>query len=238
MSMTKQFWNKEYKNAKHLTLSEEPAEDLLNFARWAIRNSEWDPFPQGGFVLDIGCGNGRNIGTMCQDYKMKGLGIDISETALQQATDKFVKNLKVPNLEFKKGAVGDSLELENESVDVALDMMTMHFLNDAKRAKYVQELARVIKPFGWMFLKTFILEGDENAKRMIKEYPTPDKEVNSYIHPRMKVLEHVFTQDELIELFSPYFVVHKMIKSYKHITKEGKPFKRRTISVYLERKRD
>lgn len=238
MSMTKQFWNKEYKNAKHLTLSEEPAEDLLNFARWAIRNSEWDPFPQGGFVLDIGCGNGRNIGTMCQDYKMKGLGIDISDTALQQARDKFIKNLKIPNLEFKKGAVGDSLELENESVDIALDMMTMHFLNDAKRESYVRELARVIKPFGWMFLKTFILEGDENAKRMIKDYPTPDKENNSYIHPRMKVLEHVFTQDELIELFSPYFVVHKMIKSYKHITKEGKPFKRRTISVYLERKRD
>ena len=238
MSMTTQFWNKEYKNAKHLTLSEDPAEDLLTFARWAIRNGEWDPFPQGGFVLDIGCGNGRNIGTMCQEYKMKGLGIDISETALQQATDKFIKTLKLPNLEFKKGSVGDKLELEPESVDVALDMMTMHFLDAKKRQSYVEELARVIKPFGWMFLKTFVLEGDENAKRMIREYPTPDREENSYIHPRMKVLEHVFTQDELIELFSPYFVIHKMIKSYKHITKEGKPFKRRTVSVYLERKRD
>ena len=238
MSMTTQFWNKEYKSSKHLTLSEDPAEDLLTFARWAIRNSEWDPFPQGGFVLDIGCGNGRNIGTMCQDYKMKGLGIDISETALQQASDKFVKSLKIPNLEFRKGAVGDKLDLEDQSVDIVLDMMTMHFLNDAKRKEYIEEIARVMKPFGWMFLKTFILEGDENAKRMIREYPTPDKEHNSYIHPRMKVLEHVFTHDELVELLSPYFIVHKMIKSYKHITKEGKPFKRRTVSVYLERKRD
>ena len=45
------------------------------------------------------------------------------------------------------------------------------------------------------------------------------------------------TLDELEELFSPYFIIHKMIKSYKHF-KDGKPYKRRTVCVYLERKRD
>jgi SAM-dependent methyltransferase len=236
--MTQQFWNKEYKTAEHLALSEEPAEDLLTFVRWAKRNSEWDPFPEGGFVLDVGCGNGRNIGNMCEEYKMGGLGIDISEEAVRQAAEKFVTKLQLPNVSFQKGAIGDALPLENESVDVALDMMTMHFLDDAKRADYVKEVARVVKPFGWMFLKTFILDNDQNAKRMIREFPTPGKELNSYIHPRMKVLEHVFVQDEIEELFSPYFIVHKMIRSYKHIHKDGKPHKRRTISVYLERKRD
>lgn len=233
--MTQKFWNKEYKTGEHLTLSENPAEDLLTFAGWAIRNSEWDPFPQGGFVLDIGCGNGRNIGVMCQEYKMKGLGIDISEVALLQAKERFAD---VRGLEFKQGKIGDTLPVDKESVDVLLDMMTMHFLNEKDRKKYVKDIAKVMKPFGWMFLKTFVLESDENAKRMIKEYPTPDREHNSYIHPRLKVLEHVFTQTEIEELFAPYFVIHKMIKSYKHITKEGKPFKRRTVSVYLERKRD
>lgn len=236
--MTQEFWNKEYKNPEHLTMSEEPAEDLLSFVRWAKRNSEWDPFPEGGFVLDIGCGNGRNIGNVCEEFKMGGLGIDISEEAVRQAKDKFVTKLALPNLQFKKGEIGDVLELENESVDIALDMMTMHFLNNAKRVAYVAEIARVVKPFGWMFLKTFILDADRNALRMIKSYPTPDKELNSYIHPKLKVLEHVCTQDEIEALFSPYFVVHKMIRSYKHITKDGKPHKRRTVSVYLERKRD
>ncbi len=235
--MTQQFWNKEYTNATHLTLSEEPAEDLLTFVRWVVRNSEWHPFPEGGFVLDIGCGNGRNIGNICEEYKMRGLGIDISEQALIIAREKFVTKLALP-IEFKKGSVGDALDLEDESVDVSLDMMTMHFLNEKSRTAYVAELARVIKPFGWMFLKTFVLEGDQNAARMIRDYRTPDKEHNSYIHPKLKVLEHVFTQDEIMELFTPYFVVHKMIKSYKHVTKDGKPHKRRTMSIYLERKRD
>ncbi|MES2623546.1 MAG: class I SAM-dependent methyltransferase [Patescibacteria group bacterium] len=236
--MTQLFWNKEYKNPEHLTLSEEPAEDLLSFVRWAKRNAEWNPFPEGGFVLDIGCGNGRNIGNVCEEFKMGGLGIDISEEAIRQARDKFVTKMALPDLQFKKGEIGDALELENESVDIVLDMMTMHFLNDEKRKSYVQEVARVVKPFGWMFLKTFILDADQNAKRMIKDYPTPSKEHNSYIHPRLKVQEHVFTQDEIEDLFSPYFVVHKVIRSYKHITKDGKPHKRRTVSVYLERKRD
>ncbi len=235
--MTQNFWNKEYSHATHLTLSEEPAEDLLSFVRWAKRNSEWDPFPADGFVLDIGCGNGRNIGNVCEEFKMRGLGIDISEQALMIAREKFVTKLGLP-IEFRKGKVGDTLELENESVDIALDMMTMHFLDEKSRPGYVAELARLIKPFGWMFLKTFVLEGDQHASRMIREYRTPDKEHNSYIHPRMKVLEHVFTQTEIEELFAPYFIIHKMIKSYKHITKDGKPHKRRTISVYLERKRD
>ncbi len=236
--MTQQFWNKEYLTAEHLALSEEPASDLLSFVRWTKRNAEWEPFPEGGFVLDIGCGNGRNIGNTCEEFKMGGLGIDISEEAVRQATEKFVNKLKLPNISFIKGAVGDAIPLENESVDVALDMMTMHFLDDTKRAAYVKEVARVMKPFGWMFLKTFILDNDQNAKRMIRDYPTPSKELNSYIHPRMKVLEHVFTQDEIEELFSPYFIAHKAIRSYKHIHKDGTPHKRRTISVYLERKRD
>ncbi len=228
------FWNTEYKDAKHLTLSEEPSSDLLTFVKWVNRNSEWPAFFQGGFVLDMGCGNGRNIGNLCEQYHMKGLGIDISDTAIKQASEKF-SHLK--SVRFNKGSIYDKLELENESVDVILDLMVIHFLDDNKRHEYIKDIARVIKPFGWMLLKTFVLDGDQNAIRMIKDYPTPKKEHNSYIHPKFKALEHVFTEEEIDELFSPYFIIHKKIKSYKHI-KDGKPYKRRTICVYLERKRD
>jgi ubiquinone/menaquinone biosynthesis C-methylase UbiE len=230
----KQFWNKEYKNPEHLTLSEDPAGDLLSFVKWVNRNSEWPAFTQGGFVLDVGCGNGRNIGNMCEEYHMKGLGFDISDSAISMAKDKFKD---VIGLKFSQGNIYNDIDLPDQSVDVVLDMMTMHFLDDSKRQSYLKDIARVLKPFGWMFLKTFVLDQDQNAIRMIKDYPTPTKEVNSYIHPKFKALEHVFTDDELDELLSPYFIVHKKIKSYKHF-KDGKPYKRRTISAYLERKRD
>ncbi len=228
------FWNTEYKDAKHLTLSEEPSTDLLSFVKWVNRNSEWPAFFQGGFVLDVGCGNGRNIGNLCEQYHMKGLGFDISETAIKQASERF-KELR--SVKFNKGNIYDPLDLEDQSVDVVLDMMVIHFLDDSKRHEYIKDIARVIKPFGWMLLKTFVLDNDQNAIRMIKDYPTPNKEHNSYMHPKFKALEHVFTEDEIDELFSPYFIIHKKIKSYKHF-KDGKPYKRRTVCVYLERKRD
>jgi SAM-dependent methyltransferase len=229
-----QFWNKEYQDAKYLALSEDPSSDLLSFVKWVNRNSEWPAFSQGGFVLDIGCGNGRNIGNLCEQYHMKGLGFDISDTAIAQAKEKFVK---IRNLNFVKESMFNPVNLPSQSVDVILDMMVIHFLDDAKRLSYIKDKANLLKPFGWMLLKTFVLENDQNAIRMIKDFPTPDKEHNSYIHPKFKALEHVFTEDEIDELFSPYFIIHKKIKSYKHF-KDGKPYKRRTICVYLERKRD
>jgi ubiquinone/menaquinone biosynthesis C-methylase UbiE len=229
-----EFWNKEYKDATHLKLSEEPSSDLITFVKWVNRNAEWPAFFQGGFVLDIGCGNGRNIGNLCEQYHMKGLGFDISEEAIRQAKEKFGH---MKGITFMKESMFNNVNLPAQSVDIVLDMMVIHFLDDDKRQAYIKDKANLMKPFSWMLLKTFVLENDQNAIRMIKDYPTPTKEHNSYIHPKFKALEHVFTEDELEELFSPYFIIHKMIKSYKHF-KDGKPYKRRTVCVYLERKRD
>lgn len=230
--MTKNFWNDEYKKSEHLTLSVDPAEDLQKFVRWALRNAEWPPFPEGGFVLDIGCGNGRNIIALCDEAKMEGLGIDISGVALSQAR---ISAKKLP-IEFKEQSAKNPFPLPDNSVDVVLDMMSSHFLNEKERASLLSEIVRVMKPYGWFFFKTFILDEDLHAKRLIKDFPADEK--NSYIHPKIKSMEHVWTDDEIVDLFSPYFKIYKMIKSYKHISSDGKPYKRRTVSVYMERKRE
>jgi SAM-dependent methyltransferase len=226
---SKTFWNKEYKDSKYLALSTEPAEDMITFARWAERNAEWYPFPKGGMAVDLGCGNGRNLKWLVQKSGMKGFGIDISDTAITQAKA-FVKNLPI---EYKTGSITETFPLENESVDVVLDMMTSHFLSSKEREGMLAEIVRVMKPYGWFFFKTFVLDGDSHAKRLIADHPGNEK--NSYIHPRIQVEEHVMTELEIHAWLSPYFKIHKMIKSYRHVTKDGKPHKRRTISVYAER---
>lgn len=299
---SKAFWNKEYTKPKHLTMSEEHASDLETFERWALRNAEWPPLPKKGVVLDVGCGNGRNLIYLCGTHDMQGIGIDIAGVALEHAkkmieriadadpeaklspagptsshairaslphsihqasrgplTDDDYINQIDPKLAGKKihatffaQSAAEKLPAEDQSVDIVLDMMTSHYLRKAEREAYVAELARVTKPYAWLFFKTFVLDGDFHAKRLIEENPDkgdviagPDgriignipAEPHSYIHPRIGVFEHVFTESEIYELFGAYFKVHKMIKSYKHI-RDGKPYKRRTISVYMERKRD
>jgi SAM-dependent methyltransferase len=277
---SKAFWNKEYKDPKHLTMSEEHAGDLETFEKWSIRNAEWYPFPAHGRVLDVGCGNGRNLIYLCGNHNMTGFGIDVSGVAIEQCkkmiekiahtkpedvpqTNRVMKDEDYANqidmnlagikieADFSIQSAGDKMPLEDESVDVVLDMMTSHYLRSAERESYIKELVRVMKPYGWLFFKTFILDGDFHAKRLILENPDKGEvihdehgriignvpiEKNSYIHPRIGVFEHVFTESEIYELFSPYFKIHKMIKSYKHI-RDGKPYKRRTVSVYMEKKR-
>lgn len=237
------FWNKEYQTGEHLTLSTEPSSDMMGFVKWVVRNSEWYPFPKNGLIVDAGCGNGRNIVPLCGEYNMKGIGIDISGTAIEQAKamskekgitkiEPDAKVVKEERIKFYVQDLSEKIPAEDASVDIFLDMMTSHFLKDDERKNYAEEIARIVKPYGWMFLKTFVLDADAHAIRLIKDHPAGEH--NSYIHPRIDVYEHVWTDDEIIELFAPHFKIHKMIKSYKHI-KDGKAYKRRTISVYMER---
>ncbi len=252
---SKSFWNKEYANPEHLTLSTEHSSDLETFEKWAIRNSEWFPFPKGGLVLDVGCGNGRNSIYLCSQHDMKGVGFDISGVAVDQAkksTEQLSKSSgKKIDMEWYTQSASEKLPVEDGSVDVIIDLMTSHFLREKDREAYIREIVRVMKPYGWLLFKTFILDGDFHAKRLIAENGDPGEmiydeggnkvgstapESNSYIHPKIGVYEHVWTESEIHETFSPYFKIYKTIKSYKHI-RDGKPYKRRTVSVYMEKKR-
>jgi ubiquinone/menaquinone biosynthesis C-methylase UbiE len=227
---SKKFWNREYAVPRHLLLSDEPAEDMGTFARWAVRNAEWFPFPKGGSVIDIGCGNGRNLIALAKEFNMKGYGMDISDIAIQQAKI-LGKGLEI---EWKVADMSEALPVPDQSADVVLDMMSSHVLKKAERDNLLKEVVRVTKPYGWFFLKTFIMDGDMHAKRLIKDHPGGEE--NSYIHPKMGHYEYVWTEEKIRETFAPYFKIFKMNKSYKHVTRDGKPHKRRTISVYMERK--
>ncbi len=231
--MSKKFWNKEYDRPAHLTMSDEPAGDVVTFSHWAERNSEWYPFPRGGMVLDLGCGNGRNLLYMCKEYSMQGYGVDISDVAISQA--KKVASEDKLQIELKAASITDKLPQADESVDVVLDMMTSHILNTKQREIYINEVVRVLKPFGWLFMKTFVMDGDMHAKRLIAE--RPGDEPQTYVHPKIGEQEYVWTEHDLEEWLGKHFKVHKMLKSYKHVTRDGKPYKRRTIAVYAEKLR-
>ena len=71
MSKHKEFWDKEYKTGEHLALSDEPAEDLEKFTRWAERNFGRRFLNPLARVLDLGCGNGRNLICLAQNYGMR-----------------------------------------------------------------------------------------------------------------------------------------------------------------------
>ncbi len=225
----KTFWNKEYQRGEHLALSTRESEDLIKFTLWLKREYGGDFLNPSDSVLDLGCGNGRNLIYLAQTFGVRGVGYDISAEAIAQAKE---QSGKLP-LEYSVCSVMDPLPLPDESQTLVLDMMVSHFLSNEERAHLRSEIARVLKPGGWLFLKTFLLDEDRHAERFLREHP--GKEAGSYIHPVFGVTEHVFTEKELTEMLGSLFIVHKKVRSHRHL-KDGRAFKRRSISVYAQKK--
>lgn len=230
------FWDKEYQDPEHLALSEEAAEDLKKFSRWLVRNVEianGNPLVSGSTVIDFGCGNGRNLVYLAKEFGVQGTGIDISSEAILQAQAAAQEAGDLPLTFTTRSIAGEFPEFENESCDLALDMMTSHFLKAAQRDAFRNELVRILKPGAWFFFKTFVSDGDLHTPRLLRDHPAD--EPGAYIHPRLNVYEYVWSERGIIDFFSPHFEVHKTELSHKHIM-HGRAFKRRTISVYLQKK--
>ena len=124
----------------------------------------------------------------------------------------------------------ESIPLPDESQTLVLDMMASHFLKSKERLALTKEIHRVLKPGGYFFYKTFLLDEDKHAARMILENPADEE--NTYIHPKIGVAEHVSTEKEINDLYADYFMIHKVSKSHRH---RGKFAKRRSISVYMQK---
>ena len=223
------FWNNEYKKGGHLKLSEEPSEDLVKFTGWLIREHGREFLNPIASIADLGCGNGRNLIYLSKTFAVRGTGFDISEEAISQA-----KKLSVDlPLTYRTHTISDPLPLPDNSQTLVLDMMTSHFLNESERKSMQSEVVRVLKPNGWLFWKTFLLDEDSHAKRLLNENPA--EEMGSYIHPKIGVSEHVFTEAEITESLAENFIVHKITKSHRHRI-GGAAGKRRSISVYAQKK--
>ncbi len=228
MSKHRDFWNKEYKTGEHLQLSDEPAEDLEKFCRFLIRQTGKKHLNVTTLALDLGCGNGRNLIYLGNSYGMRGVGYDISDEAIRQAKTAS----RELSISYAVRSIAERFDLKDNSIDLVLDMMTSHFLRKEERELLRSEIIRVLKPGGWYFFKSFLADEDLHAKRLLEEHPAGEE--NAYIHPRMGVYEYVWTENSLYDFFEPYFEIHKLERSYKHI-RDGKAYKRRTVSLYLQK---
>ena len=222
------FWDREYTNPEYLKLSENESADLAKFTRWVIRFGRGDVLAQEASAIDAGCGNGRNLIYLANEFNMKGVGVDISSAAIAQAK----AASKEHKIYYHVGSAGAPLPAEDESQSLALDMMASHFLNKEERSGLRDELFRVMQPGGFLFMKTFLRDKDLHTERLINEHPGPEE--GSYIHPIMGVPEHVYTEKELVDFLSEKFIVRKVYRSHKHVSK-GRAARRRTISIYAEK---
>ncbi len=239
----KDFWNKEYaenedeegKGGVNFNLSSSPSEDLLKFTRWLAREYKGQNIlNKKTFVVDAGCGNGRNLFYLNEVFGVKGLGFDLSAVAIKKACAK-----RTPGLEFVAQNLNQKIPLPDGSVDLVIDAVASHVLRKSERDFFKSEVLRVLSSGSYYFLKSLLRDDDVHSKNMIREFGQSKSEnvgeENSYIHPTIGIFEHVPSEDELLDFYKSDFDIDKIERSFAHKI-NGRAAKRRYIVMYLRKK--
>ncbi len=222
------FWDAEYKNPSHLKLSTNPSEELEKFTRWLLRRGHDSILSSTASVLDVGCGNGRNLIYLSRAFGVMGTGYDVAKTAIAQA----ISASKGLPLSYAARTIAGTLAVPDTSQSLVLDMMTSHFLSHDEREHLRDEVHRVLTPGGFLFMKTFLKDEDLHTKRLLAEHP--GTESGTYIHPVMGVPEYVYSEKELAEFLGERFIIQQIYRSHRHAFR-GQARKRRTITVYAQK---
>ena len=112
----------------------------FNFKKYKLKNS--------GTMLDVGCGEGRHIFGVMQDYPMmKCIGLDMDKKSLEIAEEgyEYFESISNVGAEFLKGSAY-SLPFSNNTFDLIVCSEVLEHLHEYNDA--VKEIYRVLKPGG------------------------------------------------------------------------------------------
>ncbi len=221
-------WESEYRNPQFITLGTEPIADIRDFVKWLRKKQQVDMTDF--VVFDAGCGNGKNLNYLVEYFCKSGIGYDISETAIKFAKE----SLGDLSIRYEVQSIGENLPISDGSIDLVIDATSSHALNNTERGKFLSEISRITKPGGYYFLRTLALEGDANAKKLIKQFPGGDP--NTYVLPGTGMTERVFTREDLEKDFGTDFTILHIEKTTGYQKWNNQPYKRNYWVVYLQKR--
>ena len=127
------------------------------------RTKPWDwiqkflkSLPNESSVLDIGCGNGRNMTNVVKGQNLTFKGVD--------SCQEFVE---IANKNGKDVVLSDMCQLpfEDNSFDAILSIASFHHLSTPeRREKGLQEMRRVLKPGGKILMSVWAITQPEHSK--------------------------------------------------------------------------
>lgn len=160
----------EYKNMDTETLVNRHVKDVYNeiAVHWDLtRHSPWrqvkkyiTELPEGTFLGDIGCGNGKYLGT---NKDIITLGCDLSfrlvEICKEKGFDVFI-------------ADATNLPIHSNTFDAVINIAVMHHIPTYEtRKSLLSELLRVIKPGGQVYICAWAQEQEDHSRR---RFPSQD----------------------------------------------------------------
>jgi ubiquinone/menaquinone biosynthesis C-methylase UbiE len=215
--MQEHIWEKEYRNPTLISLSNEPIKCLKDFVRFIKKDQKVEL--SGKNILDLGCGNGKNSIYIAEQGEGNTIhGIDISQTAINLAKQVY------PAGDFQVGNIGSTFPYSDNSFDIVLDITSSNSLTEKERSTYLTEISRTLKPSGHFYLRTLCKDGDTNAKNLL--ISNPGKEKDTYIMPELGLTERVFSKEDLIATYSPFFELLYLDKEIHYTKFNNRSYKR------------
>jgi ubiquinone/menaquinone biosynthesis C-methylase UbiE len=106
----------------------------------------------GAQVADIGCGGGYFAFRLAQAVGEKGkvFAVDVDEKALNGVRER-IERERLTNIEAVTSAPRDT-KLKPDSVDAALLCLVLHEVAQGERLPLVEDVAKAIKPGGFLFI--------------------------------------------------------------------------------------
>lgn len=151
-------------------------------------------------VLDVGCGIGGTSRYLAKKFGDKAdvTGITLSSFQVKRATE-LAKEQNVPNAQF---TVMDALDMKfpDNSFDLVWACESGEHMPDKK--KYVEEMARVLKPGGKIVIATWCQRDDTNKAFSSKERRMLNFLYSEWTHPYfISIKEYARIMDNTNKLF-------------------------------------
>jgi MPBQ/MSBQ methyltransferase len=142
-----------------------------------------DKLPKGTTVLDVGCGIGGSSRILAKEYGFEVTGITISPQQVRRATE------LTPEDVTAKFQVDDALALSfpDNSFDVVWSIEAGPHMPD--KAKYAQEMMRVLKPGGTLVVADWNQRDDRQKPLNFWEKPVMRQLLDQWSHPAFSSIE-------------------------------------------------
>lgn len=161
-------------------------------------------------VLDVGCGYGRASFFLYKNH-YQVIGVDVDEVKIKSA-------LKEANSRAISGKIGFLINdarclcFSSSSFDAVLMLGVLTLTPKLSRIKIMSEVARVLKPFSYVFIEEFgqTWENPVYAKRY-KDDLAVTRELRTFTvkdeNGKVLHLAHHFTREELLSLLRNFNVI-------------------------------
>lgn len=191
-------WDEEHKSPEVLLQMDscKPSFGVKKFWDWLLQVQKISKTLHG---LEMCCGKGRNVIWLAQQNVFM-TGFDFSPNAITEARKRSSLCQTDINANFFIQDATVAWSFSANIFDFVLDCFaTTDIESQQGREKAVAEMIRVLKPGG--FILVYVMsEEDMYHKDMITRFPA--HEPYSFLHPKTKKFEKVFTREELIGLYS------------------------------------